>query len=120
MSVDAHAITIEMSEGTGGRGLWGYIAYKLGIPYLRERESRVQGEGATSGPDSFNSLDEAGKKLGRPQAMWFHIPSLNLVIMDERAKVGIRVNQLTMIGLPRRERIIALIEMLDNKMQLDS
>lgn len=118
--IDARAICQEMTEGTGGRGLWGFIAFKLGIPYLRERECKVRGEGATSGPDSCNSLDEAGQKLGRPQAMWFHIPTLNLVVMDETAKVGIRVNQLTMMGLPRRERIISLIEMLAEKMQLDA
>jgi len=64
------------------------IAVYLGIPYLEERENDLEGQ--ENWPDSCNTIEKAFQKLGQPQAMWYHHPSMNLVILDETKKVGIR------------------------------
>lgn len=90
------------------------VAAKLSIPYLQEREGerllatrhegkwvpdehggRVWDSGkdfaSENGPDSYNSVGTALDKLRRPTAMWYHNPSMNLVILDESGtKVGVR------------------------------
>lgn len=127
------------------RGYFVAVATRLGIPYEHERETeRVvnvrhegkwvpiddKGGGGTtwdSGkdhshdnyPDSFNDVPGALAKIHRPVAMWYHNPSMNLVILDESgAKVGIRSTclRIFLIGM-HTGNVQALIEGLQEKLR---
>lgn len=126
------ATTVEKT----GRFTLAKIAEYLGIPYLAERETNkilnVRHDGAwvpiaNNGgqrwdhgkdysdeyqPDSYNSVDEGLSKIGKPIAMWYHIPTMNLVIQDEKSKVGIRRTSF----LKTQAELLALIDGLQFKM----
>ena len=118
------------------------VATRLGIPYEHERESErllqtrhegkwVPGEHGgqvwDSGkdhshdnyPDSFNDVPGALVKIHHPVAMWYHNPSMNLVILDDSgAKVGIRSTclRIFLIGM-HTGNVQALIEGLQEKLR---
>ena len=113
------------NTSTKRAGFFTAIGNHLGIPYLEEREtervlsvphtgkwngSYVKGEkcgrewdsgtdyAKENWPDSFNTIDDAMVKIDRPKAMWYHYHSMNLVILCETSKVGIRSTQFSMLG----------------------
>lgn len=123
------------------KGLFIMVAERLGISYKNdcEKDSIVKirhegkwvplGEGGftwDSGidyseenwPDSYNDIDEALNKIHQPAAMWYHNPSMNLVIMDKSGeKIGIMSTALRhpMLGL-HAANIKALVDGLCAKM----
>ncbi len=118
------------------------VATRLGIPYEHERESErvvnVRHEGKwvpnehggevwDSGKDrshdnysdSCNDVPGALVKIHRPVAMWYHNPSMCLVILDESGvKVGIRSTclRIFLIGL-HTGNVRDLIEGLQEKLR---
>lgn len=56
-------------------------------------------------PDSFNDALEAAEKISKLSRMYWHAPSLNLVLVDESGmKVGIRSTSLSTFGIPHADK----------------
>lgn len=133
-----------VQQNKGLQGFFTLIAARLGIPYSHDRENerviqtRHEGEwvpGEHGGkvwdsgkdyshdnyPDSFNGVPDALEKIRRPVAMWYHTPSMNLVILDDSGvKVGIRSTALRipLIGM-HPGNINALVEGLQAKLKVN-
>jgi hypothetical protein len=114
------------------------IEYKLSLETERVLEVRHEGRWIPSGhggeewddgqtwskdgwPDSFNTTKEALGKIGYPIAMWYHCPSMNLVIEnDDGTKVGIRSTdfRIPLLG-PKTDRLNQLVAGLRAKQEIN-
>jgi len=109
--MDAKAIMKEAQDANlTGRGMFDLIASRLGVDYLESCEVDSK-----SKPDSFNSAEEAFEKVGNIKAIWYHIPSMNLVLFDGTNKVGIRSTDFRVFGFGiKLNRIQTIIDGLES------
>ena len=131
--MDAMAIMKEATKANmTGRGMFALIAIRLGIDYCEDREVEhmiakgkwIEANGdkrwdnekwsKNNWPESYNNVEGAFTKVGRIQALWYHMPSLNLVLYDGKQKAGIRMSDLRvpLFGF-RTDRLQAFINGLE-------
>lgn len=64
-------------------------------------------------PDSYNDAFEAAKQITKLARIYWHGPSLNLVLVDESGKkIGIRSTSLSTFGISNRKAVEDLTENL--------
>ena len=85
------------------------IAEACNIPYVEYKTSE------TDRPTSYNTMMEAGNKVDRPVEVYYHPPSMNLVIVAANGeKVGIRSNDISVFGIPKGNHE-KFVELMKNK-----
>ena len=66
------------------------IAKACSLPFLGDRS-----KGKENSPDSYNDISEAINKLGHPVGIYYHYPTMNLVLLETNGtKIGIRSTSL--------------------------
>ena len=87
------------------------MAEKCSVPYLEDREGDKEGE-RKNWPTSFNDVRGALRRLKKLAGVYYHYPSMNLVLVDESGKkIGIRSGDLSMLGFVRREQMEKLLQL---------
>ena len=82
------------------------LAKTCNVPYLEEKEAREEDGKRKNYPTSANDVDGALRRLSELIAVYYHCPSMNLILVDASGEqIGIRSNDLSLFGRIRREQV---------------
>jgi len=103
----------EMLRGTGDqcRLIGEQLAKLRDVPYLEEKGKREKDGERKNWPTSFNDVYESIERLSKLAAVYYHYPSMNLVLVDESGEqIGIRSVDLTTFGHIREPQVEFLFQ----------